>query len=201
MNHLVFYLASKMSKQDLNTILDNIWKNLIQSIDDLAHPWRLPAIGTQGTNGPTVRTMVLRSVDFQKRTLSVYTDIRSKKIPNFRKDPRIAWLFYNDKTKQQVRAHGRSTIQHNNKTTELAWNKIELKNQHDYSTILPPGSKINHPIPHQIDEINLTNAYANFAIIECSITEIDWLQLSSKGHTRALFNWSGDNWIKNWASP
>ena len=79
-----------MSKQDLTTILDNIWKNLIQSIDDLANPWRLPAIGTQGNNGPTVRTMVLRSVDFQKRTLSVYTDIRSKKIPNFRKDPRIA---------------------------------------------------------------------------------------------------------------
>ena len=190
-----------MSKQDLTTILDNIWKNLIQSIDDLANPWRLPAIGTQGTNGPTVRTMVLRSVDFQKRTLSVYTDIRSKKIPNFRKDPRIAWLFYNDKTKEQVRAHGRSTIQHNNETTELAWNKIKLKNKHDYSTILAPGSKINYPTTKQIDGINLTNPYLNFAIIECSVTDIDWLQLSSKGHTRALFNWSGDNWIKNWATP
>ena len=190
-----------MSNQDLTTILDNIWKHLIQSIDDLANPWRLPAIGTQGTNGPTVRTMVLRSVDLQKRTLSVYTDIRSKKIPNFRKDPRIALLFYNDKTKQQVRAHGRSTIQHNNKTTELAWNKIELKNQHDYSTILPPGSKINPPSINQIDKINLTNAYLNFAIIECSITKIDWLQLSSNGHNRALFNWSGDTWIKNWATP
>ena len=127
MNHLVFYLASKMSKHDLNTILDNIWKHLIQSIDDLANPWRLPAIGTQGTNGPTLRTMVLRSVDLQQRTLSVYTDIRSKKIPNFRKDPRIAWLFYNDETKQQLRAHGRSTIQYNNKTTEFAWNKIIQK--------------------------------------------------------------------------
>ena len=190
-----------MSKQDLTTILDNIWKHLIQSIDDLDNPWRLPAIGTQGTNGPTLRTMVLRSVDLQQRTLSVYTDIRSKKIPNFRKDPRISCLFYNDKTKQQVRAHGRSTIQHNNKKTELAWNKIELKNQHDYSTILPPGSKINPPSINQIDKNNLTNAYLNFAIIECSITKIDWLQLSSNGHNRALFNWSGDTWIKNWATP
>ena len=190
-----------MSNQNLTTILDNIWKHLIQSIDDLANPWRLPAIGTQGTNGPTVRTMVLRSVDLQKRTLSVYTDIRSEKIPNFRKDPRIALLFYNDKTKQQVRAHGRSTIQHNNKTTELAWNKIELKNQYDYSAILPPGSKINPPSINQIDKINLTNAYLNFAIIECNITKIDWLQLSSNGHNRALFNWSGDTSIKNWATP
>jgi pyridoxamine 5'-phosphate oxidase len=190
-----------MNNQDLNTILDNIWNNLSQSTDDLAHPWRLPALSSQGLNGPTVRTVVLRSSDQQKRLITSHTDVRSTKIPSFRKDSRTSWLFYNPITKEQVRANGRAIIQHNNQLTRLAWAKTPLENQYNYATLLPPGSKIENPTPEQRDATNSPDPYLNFAIIECNITEIDWLQLSSNGHRRALFNWNGDTWHKNWITP
>ena len=190
-----------MSNQDLNTILDNIWQHLSQSTDDLNHPWRLPSLSTQGLNGPTVRTMVLRSADPQKRILTAHTDVRSTKIPGFRNDPRTAWLFFNPKTKEQVRANGRGIIHHNNKPAQIAWNETSLKNKYNYATQLPPGSKNDGPTTDQINENSLANKYLNFAIIQCDITEIDWLQLTSNGHRRALFNWNGNTWHKSWATP
>ena len=190
-----------MRNQDLNTILNNIWNHLSQSTDDLTHPWRLPVLGTQGLNGPAVRTMVLRSADPQTRMLTTHTDVRSTKIPSFRKDPRTSWLFFNPKTKEQVRANGRSIIHHNNKPTQLVWSEISLENQYNYATLLPPGSKNDCPTTDQIDATNSHNSYLNFAIIQCNITEIDWLQLSSNGHSRALFNWNGNTWHKRWVTP
>ena len=190
-----------MSNQDLNTILDNIWLHLSQSTDDLNHPWRLPSLSTQGLNGPTVRTMVLRSADPQKRILTAHTDVRSTKIPGFRNDPRTAWLFFNPKTKEQLRANGRGIIHHNNKPAQIAWNETSLENKYNYATQLPPGSKNDRPTADQIHENSLANKYLNFAIIQCDITEIDWLQLTSNGHRRALFNWNGNTWNKSWATP
>ena len=73
-----------MSNDELQSILDGIWQRLSKAVNDSADPWRLPTLGTQGLNGPSARTIVLRSADAANRVVTAQTDIRSTKIPGFR---------------------------------------------------------------------------------------------------------------------
>ncbi len=190
-----------MINPELNIILRKIWESLAKSTEDLTHPWRLASLGMQSINGPSVRTMVLRSAIAQTRTLTAYTDIRSTKISNFRQDPRVAWAFYNHKTKEQVRANGRAILHYNNKETKLALNTITKTNLYNYSTPLPPGTKINPKKVNQTNTTEMSFAISNFAIIDCNITCIDWLQISPEKHLRAQFNWNGYDWNMSWVTP
>ncbi|GIT04951.1 MAG: hypothetical protein CM1200mP29_03620 [Verrucomicrobiota bacterium] len=63
----------------------------------------------------------LRSVDPVTRQLIAQTDVRSTKVPGFRKDPRVAWHFFDPQTKVQVRANGRVTVHHDDEVTRTAW--------------------------------------------------------------------------------
>ena len=106
-----------MSNDELLSILNGIWQRLAKAVDDRPDPWRLPVLCTQGLNGPSARTMVMRSADAEGRVLTAQTDIRSTKIPGFRKDPRVAWLFFDPAKQEQVRATGRAVIHHDDDIT------------------------------------------------------------------------------------
>jgi len=190
-----------MSDNELQTLLDGIWQRLAKAVNDPIDPWRMPAFGTQGLNGPSVRTMVLRSADASERVLTAQTDIRSTKIPDFRKEPRNAWLFFNPFTKEQVRATGRVVIHHDDEITSLAWSNVPEANQFNYTTDRAPGAAINDPSLGQANEADLARAYANFAVIRSEITAIDWLQLGEEAHRRAQFSWNGCEWLATWAVP
>ena len=190
-----------MNDDELQSILETAWARLAKAVDDPADPWRLPAFGTQGLSGPSVRTMVLRTADFPIRTLTAQTDFRSTKVPGFRKDPRVAWSFFDPQTKEQLRATGRAVIHHNDETTERAWPSVPETNQQNYATTHAPGAAIDHPALGQAQDTDFAKAYENFAVIRCEITEIDWLQLAPDFHRRAQFKWNGSQWLANWAVP
>ena len=190
-----------MSDDELQTLLGGVWQRLAKAVEDPADPWRLPALGVQGLNGPSVRMMVLRSACRTDRVLTAQTDIRSTKIPGFRKDPRVAWLFYDSASKVQVRATGRATIHHNDELTRRAWPSVPETNQLNYSTALPPGATISDPALGQAANDDPASAFANFAVIWCEITRIDWLQLGPQSHRRAQFTWNGSEWLAAWTVP
>jgi len=186
-----------MSSDDLQNIIDQIWAGLAKAAGQADHPWRLPVLGTQGLNGPEVRTMVLRSVDSATRQLTSQTDIRSTKVPGFRKDPRVAWHFFDSQTKVQVRANGRVTVHHDDEVTHAAWAAVPEANKYNYAMPLAPGSL-------SLGQAQLGNAaaaYANFALLSAEITFVDWLQLGDKQHRRAQFTWTGSDWCSTSVMP
>ena len=190
-----------MRNNELQSILDGIWQRLAKAADDPADPWRLPALGTQGLNGPSLRTMVLRSADAAARVLTAQTDIRSTKIPSFREDPRVAWLFFDPAKQEQVRATARAVIHHDDDITRRTWPSVPKANQLNYATAHPPGADIDDPTLGQTTSDNLAKAYRNFAVIRCELTAIDWLQLGTPTHRRAQYSWDGTNWQATWSVP
>ena len=190
-----------MSGDELTTIIDQIWVGFTNAINQVKHPWRFPVLGTHGINGPDVRTMVLRSVNASIREITVQTDIRSAKIPDLRKDPRVAWHFYDAKSKVQVRAQGRMTVHHNDQIARDAWLTIPEANKRNYSSIIAPGTPINNRELGQAVSGSDTYALENFAVLSTGITSIDWLQLRSEYHQRALFQWTGNDWDSTWTVP
>ena len=190
-----------MNNDELLSTLEGIWQRLAKAVDDPADAWRLPALGTQGLNGPSARTMVLRNADSSERVLTAQTDIRSTKISGFRKDPRVAWLFFDSAKQEQVRATGRAVIHHDDDITRRTWPSVPEANQLNYATAHAPGAAINDPSLGQATSDDLAKAYKNFAVIRCEITAIDWLQLSTPTHRRAQFSWNGTDWLATWAVP
>ena len=190
-----------MSSDELQNILDKTWSGLAKAVDQVNHPWRFPALGTQGLDGPNVRTMVLRSADAAARQLTAQTDIRSAKVSVFRKDPRVAWHFFDPQTKVQVRAHGRVTVHHDNKVTRAAWAAVPEANKRNYAMTSAPGSLINDPSLGQAPAGDETAAYANFAVLSSEITFVDWLQLGDGWHRRVQFTWTGSDWRGAWVAP
>ncbi|MAH75427.1 MAG: hypothetical protein CBC62_04210, partial [Opitutia bacterium TMED102] len=171
----VFDLAQRMRNDELQSILNGTWQRLSKAVNDSADPWRLPTLGTQGLNGPSARTIVLRSADAANRVVTAQTDIRSTKIPGFRKDPRVAWLFFDPTKQEQVRATGRAVIHHYDDITRRAWPSVPESNQINYATAHSPGTAIEDPALGQATSNDLAKAYENFAVIRCEITAIDWL--------------------------
>ena len=190
-----------MSNDELLSILNGIWQRLAKAVNDPADPWRLPVLGTQGLNGPSARTMVMRSADAAGRVLTAQTDIRSTKIPGFRKDPRVAWLFFDPTKQEQVRATGRAVIHHDDDITLRAWPSVPETNQLNYATAHEPGATIDAPALGQATSDDLAEAYKNFAVIRCELTAIDWLQLGTTAHRRSQFSWNGAEWLATWAVP
>ncbi|MEE2948135.1 MAG: pyridoxamine 5'-phosphate oxidase family protein [Verrucomicrobiota bacterium] len=190
-----------MSNDKLQTILEQTWSDLTKATDQVDHPWRLPAMGTHGLNGPEVRTVVLRSVDPVTRQLITQTDVRSTKVPGFRKDPRVAWHFFNPQTNVQVRANGRVTVHHDDEVTRTVWVAVPEANKRNYATSSAPGLPVDDPALGQVQLDAFTAAYANFTVLSAEITFIDWLQLGEELHRRAQFKWTGSDWRGAWVIP
>ena len=190
-----------MSNDELQSILDGMWQRLNKAVNDSADPWRLPTLGTQGLNGPNARTIVLRSADAANRVVTAQTDIRSTKILGFRKDPRVAWLFFDSTKQEQVRATGRAVIHHDDDITRRTWPSVPESNQINYATAHSPGTAIEAPALGLATSSDLTKAYGNFAVIRCEITAIDWLQLGTPTHRRAQYSWDGTEWLTTWTVP
>jgi pyridoxamine 5'-phosphate oxidase len=51
--------------------------------------------------------------------------------------------------------------------------------------------------------MQLTEARANFAILWCDITELEWLYLANSGHRRARWTWDEAQqvWSGRWLIP
>ena len=190
-----------MSNDELLSILNGIWQRLAKAVDDRPDPWRLPVLCTQGLNGPSARTMVMRSADAEGRVLTAQTDIRSTKIPGFRKDPRVDLLFFDPAKQEQVRTTGRAVIHHDDDITRRAWPSVPDANQYNYAATHAPGASIDDPAQGQATSGDLAKAYDNFAVIRCEINAVDWLQLSKPTHRRAQYSWNGTDWLATWSVP
>lgn len=185
----------------LESILKNIWGRLSAAVTSEDDPWQLPVLGTRGLDGPGLRTVVLRGVDEPTRKLFAQTDIRAPKVDHIRKDPRIEWLFYDSKKMTQVRAMGSAIIHHENDLAKGTWIKVPRSNQKNYASPRQPSLEVTSPEQAWPDAKDIERAFSNFAVIACTVSRIDWLQLNPSGRKRAGFTWNGANWRLSWLAP
>ena len=155
------------------------------------------------------RCVVLRDFNKENKTLVFNSDVRSPKVNAIQKNPETQCLFYHFKDKTQLRISTYSTVHINDDIHSKFWDNTAISSRKCYLTKYAPSQTIeimDDGLPdHLFGKIpTLEESEAgkiNFAVIMNQILSIDWLYLSSKGHQRARYDFSGKSLKKEWLAP
>ena len=190
----------------LASVFAGTWDYLMAGTGDGRPPFKTMQAATIGLDGsPNVRTVVLRKVSEQQNVITFHTDLRSPKIAELTRDPRIALVGVDAERNVQIRVSGRTRIVRDEHMRMAAWNASRLQTLIVYRTLLAPGTEIEQPRdafdearqPHGPNE-----GFENFCVVEVEPLMIDWLDLSAAGgHERARFQRVDDAWDSHWVAP
>lgn len=169
----------------LREIDSDCWQQLETGASDPDsgfHFLTLASVDQQGK--PQARTLVLRAVDREKRTLAFHTDMRSLKWQALAVNPDVTVLGYSAKT--QLRLQGTVELHAaHSAVAEAAWQRLSCRTQQTYAGAAP-GSDIDH------QSNDAANAEDNFGVLLIRITQLDWCLLARDNNQRALLNYTAD---------
>ena len=186
-------------------ILDKIWDELILGLNSGKHPFHIFSVSTVKNNKPDSRTVVLRAVEKENKSISFHTDLRSKKVLQIKESENICALFYDKDTKIQLRIYGSASKETDSLLIKEKWNSSKEMSKLCYLNKISPGEVINESKDYLYGKEELNNielGIKNFSIINIKISKIDWLSLNHEGHQRMLINYTSNNKIEfDWVAP
>ena len=195
----------------LHGILRSSWNELGRGAVDRRHGFHVPAIATLGLDGaPQARAVVLRRVNSETGEIYCHTDLRSGKVGEIRANPRIAWHFYDEGRRLQLRIAALAEILHEGPPVDDAWARSAVTSRRCYLAPRAPGAVCDAPSPNLPEAVRdrrpteeeTLPGRANFALVATRATAIDWLYLASEGHQRARFTLGADgSWQGAWIEP
>jgi pyridoxine/pyridoxamine 5'-phosphate oxidase len=161
---------------------------LRRSNADRKHPFRYFNFATLG-EFPEVRTVVSRKVDLDL-TLTFFTDARSPKVQQIKKNKQVSALFYHPGKKLQIRMNGLAELvdQRHGDFDRLLNEVKQTSSLKDYTTLQAPGSTV----PDEAKLLFGDEVY--FLAIKIKPIKLDVLQLGREGHRRSAYakNESGE---------
>ncbi len=178
-----------MTEQTLMGLLDTVWQHLARGTADRHHPARHPTLATIGTDGPELRTLVLRRADRTEALLEMHTDATSPKAAQITTDPRVALHVWLPKPRLQIRARGVARLEPGD---PAVFANLPLEAQANYGGPAP-GTPLSAQAEHNPGDPT------RFTRILCHLTEIDTLLLSDP-HRRARYR-ADANWQGQWIVP
>jgi hypothetical protein len=133
--------------------------------------------------------------------LFFHTDIRSQKIKQIKENPWVSWLFYDEKSKLQLRLYATAIIHTKDAVTDYGWEHSRLAGKLTYTTSSPSGTELDAPelinlSIKEADEALLETARNHFCVVETIVNKMDWVFLHLSGNRRAIFNY--ENGFKTW---
>ena len=133
---------------------------------------------------PRSVSVVLRR--YHAGCLFFHTDIRSQKVLSLENKPCHA-LFYSRSEKIQLCCEGTAFIHHQNTITKKQWESSRDMSKECYRQMNPPSSiKLGHTVTKQ--QLSLSQAYDNFAVVEIRLSSIEILKLFHTGNKRYRLN-------------
>ena len=194
---------------NLDGILADCWHRLVNGVKLSKHPFHCPTLATAHLDEVELRTVVLRKVIPAEKALIFHTDERSPKIDQIRKNNKISWLFYDEKSRIQIRLKAKATFHHLDDIALSRWKDSRLESRRCYLVKPAPSVFIDFPddgLPKNLQVKDLTDenvaeGFQNFVVVKTVVTAIDWLFLNHSGHRRAQFIYGEDGVKKEWMLP
>ena len=188
------------------TIFDSLWGNLLEATTERNHPWRNIQLSTVNNEQAFSRTVVLRNINKDLRTIECHTDLRSQKVLHIEHNPRILWLAYNPESKIQIRCFASAKVQHKSALVNSRWATLHSNSQLTYANKHAPSSQLSSYNEFGKNtllktEFNSNRAFENFAVIESQVHTIDYLSLKEKGHVRLQFKYENEQWRSQFLAP
>ncbi len=169
-----------------------IWTQLRHAVADRDSPMRTPVLASIDLDGsPRVRTVVLREVDRAVYGVVFHTDVRSPKINQLGRDPRVELCFYDPTSRVQIRLRGRASINDASSAVNQAIGQsLPELNRNAYRGAAAPSS-----VDRRGDVGPLaTDGRAHFAAVSVVVSHVDWLWLAPGGHQRLSFARADGPW-------
>lgn len=195
----------------LADILRSTWNELSRGVVDRRHGFHVPVVATLGLDGaPQARAVVLRRVIAEAGEICCHTDIRSGKVAEIRANARVAWHFYDEGRKLQLRIAALAEVVADGPRADEAWSRSAVTSRRCYLAPRASGEVCDAPSPNLPEAVRdrrpteeeTQPGRANFALVVTRATAIDWLYLASEGHQRARFALGADgSWQGAWIEP
>ncbi|MFC3415979.1 pyridoxamine 5'-phosphate oxidase family protein [Algoriphagus hitonicola] len=180
----------------LEEILQTVKHELHRGALDAKHPFHWVNLGTFGKDFPEVRTVVLRMLT-QDLDFLVFTDFRSEKCRDLRKNQKATLHFYHPKKQVQIRVNAQTKLHFQDELANEIWNTIPNHRRSEYTGAQAPGTSISRPEEGWKEGISSDHF---FCVLEFSPVEIEALQLRREGHLRVHFSKKAD-WEGSWLVP
>lgn len=175
---------------DLESLESAVWQELERCVRDKAHGWRVGVLATVDGDGADARSVVLRQVQAEERTVVFFTDQRSPKVAQMAAHPRATIVLWSASLGWQLRLRVTLQVQTSGLAASSAWARLKMTPAaQDYLSPLAPGTEIAHPTPER-------GSREFFALVTAQVQSIDWLELRAEGHRRALFDGVTRRWLQ-----
>ncbi|MER0441327.1 pyridoxamine 5'-phosphate oxidase family protein [Emticicia sp. W12TSBA100-4] len=190
-------MKETLLENNLQEIEKQIWLLLQESVKTAKSAFHQGIIATINNYFPEQRTVVLRNINLEEKTLRFHTDIRSEKINHLRQNDALSWLFYDAELKLQLRIYTKATIHHTNDIADRAWENSRLASKMCYTTQAKSGSILSEPEmidvnKKDVEQELLDFAYNNFCVIETKAFAMDFVFLNAKGNKRGFFDYKAN---------
>ena len=191
-------MSTILPNNKLDEIPRIIFSELGKGASKKKHPFKNVVLTTVNEKTPMSRWVVFRKLT-PEQNLLIYTDSRTEKIKDLRKNSNCGLLFYNNKQGLQIYFNTLATIHQNNELTKKYWQGIVGTSSENYTTIYPPSTPINNIGEGHKTDKDLNNNH--FSIIELCPFNMSILQLSRNGHIRANFSKINNKWEGSFIVP
>ena len=176
----------------MEEILATVFADLQKGATQTKHPYRYFCLSSIKNNIPQQRMVVFRAIS--GNTISIFTDIRTSKVSDFKENPNASVLFYDSNEMKQIQLTGVVDIQEEYDAS--VWDSISPKAKKDYTTLDAPGMRISSPEKVIYNEENI-----NFCILKLTFTKIDYLNISRPYHIRTQFTLIDNKWQGAYVVP
>lgn len=174
---------------ELPAIEAAVWRELVACPRDKQHGWRVGALATRDGDRADARSVVLREVDAEDRSLIFFTDARSPKVRQIETTPEGVLLLWSAELGWQLRLQVTLGVETSGLAVSSRWARLKMTPAaQDYLSPLPPGSPLDQPRPQR-------QSRDHFAVVTALVSAIDWLELHAEGHRRAAFDAAGAHWL------
>ncbi|MBV2359254.1 pyridoxamine 5'-phosphate oxidase family protein [Thalassococcus sp. CAU 1522] len=167
------------------------WRILARGVADRRHPARNPALATIGTDGPRVRTVVLRA--WRDGIAEIHTDKATDKVAEITADPRVALHVWVPRARLQIRLTGTASLVFGDR---MRWQAVPEGARQHYGGDTPPGQPIRAP-----GDFAAVPDPERFTVVDIACSAADILHLGDDFYRRVRSTRQGDAWRTAWVAP
>jgi pyridoxamine 5'-phosphate oxidase len=179
--------------------LEMAWQLWGRGTVDRHSGFHTPVVTSVDEHGnPHARTMILRAVDRETRTMRFHTDVRSAKMLHWKFKSRVCILGYDASKKIQLRVDGHVDLHTTDTAADDAWKNSRPESRVAYGVKIAPGSIVD--APSSAPQFN-EDGRENFTAVIAHVESLEWIYLSAEGNRRAIFSWRDGVLESNWLQP
>ena len=175
---------------------EQIWKTVIhelkRALNDKNHPFRFVVLGSTDGVEVSQRYVVMRDLD-EDLNVYAFTDNRTLKVAQFKKNPNCSLLFYDPENRLQIRINGVVELHQHAGLKDHYWKDVKGEATKAYISLKAPGDPIKEWDEAYHWDPNLESKH--FAVMKVIPAQIEVLQLNKLEHLRIRFSKLNYEWV------